>query len=114
MFMILKTDHYQLWFLYKSDFHIFTAEKLAGKIRIKHKTRKYLLHCLSDEGLPGSRRTFSNKCPDGSLHGGPLEITLTVPLTTNSLGEIYSLILEYSNQPSLNLSSWLLLALKGE
>ena len=94
MFMILKTDHYQLWYLYKSDFHIFTAEKLAGKFRIKHRNTKISSTLLIMKGF---------KAALSSLHGGALEIMLTDPLTTNSLGGNYSLILEYPWEGSYNI-----------
>ena len=35
MFRILKTDDFQMWFLYKSDLRICFAEKHLGIIRIK-------------------------------------------------------------------------------
>ena len=36
MFIIQKTDYFQLCFLYKSDLRIFTAEKHKGIISIEH------------------------------------------------------------------------------
>ena len=36
MFAILKTDYFQLWVLYKSDFRILLQENHGDIIRIKH------------------------------------------------------------------------------
>ena len=48
---------FQMWFLYKSDLQISTAEKHYGIIRIKHfkavKKRRYSPHQLSEKGFKG-------------------------------------------------------------
>ena len=36
LFIILKTDNFQLWFLYKRDLRISTARKHLGNVRNKH------------------------------------------------------------------------------
>ena len=60
---------YQMWFLYKSDLRISTAEKHYGIIRIKHfkavKKRRYSPHQLSEKGFK-VYRTFPFFL-DGSL-----------------------------------------------
>ena len=66
MFIILKTKYFQLWFLYKSDLRISTAEKLLGVIKIKFKPKKR-------QYLPQFIVIF--------VYRGSPEITLTAPLS---------------------------------
>ena len=72
--MMLKTVYFQKC--------ISTAGKHIGILRKKTlsnlKKRHYLQHYWSDKGF---KSTFVNRVLP-SLHGGSLEITLTVPLNT--------------------------------
>ena len=79
MFIILKTDYYQLWFLNKSNFRISTAGK---HVEIKYnlpllnlEKRQYLPFYRSDKGLTGTAVNWALS----SLNKGSLEITLSVP-----------------------------------
>ena len=57
---IFKTDNFQLWFLFKTDFRISTARKLLLELTIfkSIEKRQYLPHYWSDKGF---RCTFVNR-----------------------------------------------------
>ena len=65
IFVILKTNYFELWFLYKSDLQISTTEK--------HYQNQIF---LNDFHMTGER--FQGYLNESSiaLHGGSLEITL--------------------------------------
>ena len=69
MILILKTDYFQLWFLYISGFNLRVTT--AGKHILTKKT--YNIFPIIDAKGAVVNRTLP------SLHEGSLEITLTVP-----------------------------------
>ena len=76
MFIVLKTDYFQLWILCWSDLYIFIEGKhYQNKTLLNLEKRKYLPHNWSDKVLKGIvvNRALSR------LHAGSLETMHTVP-----------------------------------
>ena len=79
MFIISKTDHFQLWFLYLLALHTSHCRKTYNNYQnltiCNQEPRQYLPHYWSDKGFSG---TVVNQA-SSSLDGGLLKITLIVP-----------------------------------
>ena len=83
MFIISKTDHFQLWFLYLLALRTSHCRKTYNNYQnltlCNQEIRQYLPHYWSDKGFLG---TVVNQALS-SLDGGSLKITLTVPFNHN-------------------------------